>query len=139
MVKPTHLLDTNVCIQLLRGKGDPILKTLRSHDPGSIAVCSITLGELTFGAKLSGKDQEAVRVARLMQDFVQLPFAEQEAWEYGEIRHFLHRYGTPIGQLDMMIGAAARAQGLIVVTHNVKDFRRIPDLRLEDWESTTRK
>lgn len=134
MVKVSHLIDTNVCIQLLRGKGDSILQNLTTKPPGTVAVCSISVGELAFGARLSDRESERLRVARLLQDFVRVDFSEKEAWIYGDIRSHLHHIGKPIGQLDMMIGAVAKAHGWILVTHNQREFSRIPDLQLEDWQ-----
>jgi tRNA(fMet)-specific endonuclease VapC len=100
-----------------------------------VAVSTITLGELAFGAELSHREQEGRRVATLIQDFVTLPFTAKEAWTYGEIRGDLHRKGTPIGALDMMIAAVAKANDLVLVTHNLKDFERIPELHLKDWQA----
>lgn len=135
MVTVTHLLDTNVLIQILRGKGHQIVQQLETKSPGTIAISSISLGELALGAHLSEKETERFRVARLIQDFVRVPFSEKEAWSYGEIRGNLHKKGTPIGQLDMLIGAVAKANDWILVTHNQKEFSRIQGLQLEDWQS----
>lgn len=132
----THLLDTNALIQILRGRGKSIVKHLLDHPPGSVAVCSISLGELAFGARLVDGEDEAFRVARLMKDFFPAPFGEREAWEYGKIRSELHRAGTPIGQLDMQIAAVARCRRWVVVTHNTAEFERVEGLEVEDWQET---
>ncbi len=135
MVKATHLLDTNVCVQLLRGKGQDILGHLLRMQPGTAAISTITLAELSFGANLSGRLVESGRVAQLTQDFVLLPFSDQAAWEYGRLRHILHQNGTPIGALDLLIAAIACSEKLTLVTHNVAEFRRVPGLVLEDWQN----
>jgi tRNA(fMet)-specific endonuclease VapC len=77
---------------------------------------------------------EHIRVAKLIQDFISVPFSDKEAWVYGEIREDLHRRGTPFGQLDMMIAAVAKANAWILVTHNQKEFKRVRGLHLEDWQ-----
>jgi tRNA(fMet)-specific endonuclease VapC len=87
-----------------------------------------------FGAELVEGGEERYRVARLMKDFVLAPFGEREDWEYGAIRSEPHRSGTPIGQLDMQIAAAARCRNWIVVTHNTTEFSRVQGLRLVDWQ-----
>lgn len=93
----THLLDTNVMIRLLRGEGQDILTHLKRCIPGTIALSTISLAELSFGAQLSKRETESLRVQTLLQDFVVVPFGEQESWVYGHIRHKLQKKGTPIG------------------------------------------
>jgi len=130
----THVLDTNVLVRLLRGHGQDVLGRIIDMSPGSIAVSSITLAELAFGASLSMKANETERVLSLMKDFIAVPFGESEAWEYGKIRHELHQKGTPIGQLDLLIAAVARCHNWVVVTHNLSEFSRVEGLLLEDWQ-----
>ncbi len=134
MVTLTHLLDTNVCVQLLRNKPGNILHHLEHREPGSVGLCTVSLGELAFGAELSIREEEAGRVARLCSEFVMVPFSEEAAWVYGKLRGHLHRSGTPIGQLDLLIASVALQVGLILVTHNLEEFRRVPGLKLEDWQ-----
>lgn len=135
MVGVTHLLDTNVCIEILRNRGELILRHLELRPPGSVALSTVSLAELAFGAQLSNHQEEEARVARLLKDFVQAPFGEPAAWRYGKIRCALHKMGTPIGQLDMMIAAIALEEGWTLVTHNRRDFSRIDGLRIEDWQT----
>jgi tRNA(fMet)-specific endonuclease VapC len=135
VVSVTHLLDTNVCIEILRGRGGSILAHLESCIPGSVAVSTVTVGELAFGARLSRRPEESGRVARLLNDFVIRDFDASAAWEYGEIRHELHRSGQPIGNLDLLIAAIARANNYVLVTHNRNEFARIQRLKLEAWQT----
>jgi tRNA(fMet)-specific endonuclease VapC len=130
----THLLDTNVCVEILRGRGEKIVSRCVSHPPGSLVISAVSLGELAFGASLSTKENEAVRVATLVGDFQMIPFEDAAAWEYGKIRHELKKTGCPMGGLDLMIAATARANGWTVVTNNTGEFSRIRGLRLEDWQ-----
>lgn len=95
---------------------------------------SITLAELAFGAELSERPEEKGRISRLMLDIEVLPFHSETAWHYGAIRHGLHKAGMPIGQLDFLIAATALEHDLILVTHNIAEFKRVPNLRLEDWQ-----
>ena len=130
----SHLLDTNVCVELLRGKGARILSRIEVLAPGTVAVSAVSLGELAFGATLADRQSEAARVAELLADLQVIPFDGAVAWEYGTLRGELTKRGTPIGGLDMMIAATARFHRLTLVTHNQREFGRVPGLRLEDWQ-----
>jgi tRNA(fMet)-specific endonuclease VapC len=130
----SHLLDTNVCVELLRGRGQRILSRLEALAPGTVAVSSVSLGELAFGATLADRHTESVRVAQLVADLRVISFDDAVAWEYGTLRGELTKNGTPIGGLDMMIAATARFYRVILVTHNQREFCRVPGLRLDDWQ-----
>lgn len=122
-----------MCVELLRGRGRRILAHLERFEPGSIGISSVSLGELAFGATLSGRSTEAVRVAQLVADLRTIPFDDPIAWEYGALRGELTK-GTVIGGLDMMIAATARYHRLILVTHNRREFSRVPGIVVEDWQ-----
>lgn len=130
----THILDTTVCVQLLQPQRGALVERCVSHKAGSLAISSVTLGELAFGACLSAKETEAARVATLAGDLQIIPFDEAAALEYGRLRYELKTAGTPICGLDMMIAAAARANDWTLVTHNTAEFGKIQELRLEDWQ-----
>ena len=100
-----------------------------------IAISTITLGEMFTGSAKSEYPQRS----RAKQDaffirFAILPFDEVAADRFGDIRAYLEKRGTPIGPYDMQIAAIALVHGLIVVTHNVNEFSRVPNLKIEDWE-----
>jgi len=128
-----YMLDTNICIYAIKDR--PASLRARFNDQsGQMAISSIVLAELFFGAEKS-----AYRLANLavVESFAArlevLAFDPKAAGHYGEIRAQLDRAGTPIGAYDLMIGAHARAQGLILVTNNQREFNRIDGLRVENW------
>jgi tRNA(fMet)-specific endonuclease VapC len=104
---------------------------------GSVYLCSVVLAELYYGAMHSGATHQAgnlALIAKLRQDFVSLPFDDQAAQEYGNIRQHLAALGTPIGPNDLMIATIALVHRMTLVTHNTFEFSRVPGLTLEDWE-----
>lgn len=130
-----YSLDTNTCIRYINGRSLAIrqkLPTVAAHD---IVVCSVVRGELFYGAaKSQTPEQSAEKQARFLKPYATLPYDDVAAKEYGRIRAHLEGLGTPIGPYDMQIAAIAVVHGLIVVTHNTKEFGRIPWLTIEDWE-----
>ena len=130
-----YLLDTNTCIRYLNGRAPQIRERMQEIVDVDIAISSVTQGEMYAG---SAKSQTPHR-SRLKQDaffirFVSLPFDESAANEFGRIRAYLETAGTPIGPYDMQIAAIAVVHRLIVVTHNTREFGRLPELEIEDWE-----
>ncbi len=130
-----YLLDTNTCIRYINGRAPQIQRNMDSKSYADIAVSTITMGEMYYG---SAKSRTPKRSRELQDGFLRhfdsLSFGEDAAEEYGGIRAYLERRGTPVGRHDMLIAAIARANGLIVVTHNTREFERIPGLNVEDWE-----
>ena len=126
-----YLLDTNVCVVLLRtGGAGTVASRLRAVDQTEVAICSIVLTELLFGALRSQKvTANLAEVRQLARGFASFPFDDAAAEKHAEIRAQLAGAGKPIGPLDMMIAAIALAQDLTLVTHNVSEFSRIPGLR----------
>lgn len=131
----TYLLDTNVCIRMINGRSALARQKLLSHPVEEIIVCSIVRAELFYGASKS-KTPEATerKQALFLMPFASLPFDDAAAKTYGKIRAELERVGTPIGPLDLQIAAIALMHQLTLVTHNTREFNRIPQLQLEDWE-----
>ena len=132
----THLLDTNTCVEhLRRGSSSPITTRISSAPVGSIALCSVVLAELLYGAYRSANPTKAATEVQTFSNlFTSLPFNDHAAEEYAKIRSHLASLGTPIGPNDLMIAAIALANHLTLVTHNTKEFSRIPGLLLEDWQ-----
>jgi tRNA(fMet)-specific endonuclease VapC len=134
----TYLLDTNAWIAYLRQKHAGLMARIQREDPVDLCLCSIVLGELYYGAVRSGAAHEAANralIAQLRRRFVSLPFDDRAADEYGGIRAHLARLGTPIGPNDLLIAAIALANGVTLVTYNTAEFRRVPGLLLEDWQT----
>ncbi len=132
----THLLDTNTCIQHLRyGPASPVTKRIAAANPGDLAVCSVVVSELLYGARRS-KDvvKSLAEVRKFCRQFPSLPVDDAAAEEAGEIRADLAAKGTPIGPNDLLIAAVAVANGLTLVTHNTAEFSRVVGLKLEDWQ-----
>jgi tRNA(fMet)-specific endonuclease VapC len=133
----THLLDTNSCVVYLRrGSSSTIAARLASATPGSVALCSVVVAELLYGAERSNQPVKTVaEVRNFCRPFVSLAFDDRAAEQYAVVRAHLARLGTPIGPNDLMIAAIAIANGLTLVTHNTAEFSRVPGLALEDWQS----
>ncbi len=132
-----YLLDTNVCVRYLNGRSVAIRERLKATNAADIAVCSVVKAELFYGANRSNNSQRTLANQKQFLDlFVSLPFDDQAATVYGEIRAHLATRGTPIGANDLQIAAIALVNDLILVTHNTGEFNRLPRLRWEDWEIT---
>jgi len=130
-----YLPDTNVWIQFLNPGNNRVKDRMLSVESTTIQLCSVVKAELFFGAEKSNRKSDNHDVLRnLFADVPSLPFDDDAARKYGEIRAELSRVGTPIGPNDLMIAAIAIVHGLILVTHNTREFSRIKDLKLEDWE-----
>ena len=130
-----YLLDTNTCIRYINGRAPRIRDKLHSKSYSDIVVSSITKGEMYYGSLRSDFPiRSRAKQDDFLRNFDSLPFDDDAAEEYGSIRAYLANRGTPIGRHDMLLAAIARANGLIVVTHNTREFIRIPGLNVEDWE-----
>lgn len=129
-----YLLDTNICIYTIRHKPPHVLERFQEHQVGEIGLSSITAGELWYGVEKSqhpAKNQEAL--LKFLFPLEILPFDHLCAESYGKIRAHLESGGTPIGALDTLIAAQALSRGLTLVTHNTREFERVPGLKIEDW------
>lgn len=130
----TYLLDTNICIYIIKKKPLQIFNRFKSFPLGSIGISSITLAELRFGVEKSiqiEKNKMALEQFLLPLDI--LYFDDNAAIEYGIIRSYLENKGTPIGPLDTLIAAHAKSEGLTLVTNNESEFQRIDNLKIENW------
>ena len=129
-----YMLDTNICIYLIKQKPPKVLKHFKSHSIGDIGISSITLAELRYGVS---KSRHVERNRQALDEFI-LPleiedFNEKAAAEYGTIRANLEKAGKPIGSMDMLIGAHALSHGATLVTNNTKEFKQITSLKAVDW------
>ncbi len=129
-----YLLDTNICIALIRKKPPTVLAHITKHSITDIALSSITIAELQFGvSKSTVPHQNQQALDHFLLPFTFLDFDHTATSVYGTIRAFLEAQGTPIGALDTLIAAQAIAYDLILVTNNSREFMRVPNLVLEDW------
>lgn len=128
------MLDTNICIYIIKRKPPAVHERLAKLPVDQIAVSSITLGELRHGVEKSSARERNERVLhQFLAHVAVLTWDDAAAVHYGEIRAFLERKGTPIGAMDLMIAAHARSRQATLVTHNSREFQRVPDLLWEDW------
>ena len=130
-----YLLDTNVCINYLNFPNSRVGQRVQSTPAREIAVCSVVKAELFYGSKKSKNPTlNLAKQMKFLNQFQSLPFDDDSALFFGEIRAELAVKGTPIGPYDLQIAAIALANNLILVTHNTKEFSRISNLEIEDWE-----
>lgn len=132
-----YLLDTNTCISYLNNVNSPIAAKLKAHQPLDVVLCTIVEAELWHGAYNSVRYPKSVELLeRFLSGFRSIPFDSRAAQEFGKVRQILHSKGTPIGPFDLQIAAIAVVNGLTVVTHNTREFSRVPNLSIVDWEIT---
>jgi tRNA(fMet)-specific endonuclease VapC len=134
-----YLLDTNICIALIRQKPAALIQRLTSLQPGDAGISSITLAELFHGVEKSARPEQ--NMSALEQFLLPLDLADfdqDSALAYGKIRADLERTGQLIGSMDILIAAHAVSLDAIMVTNNVKEFQRVKGLFVEDWISETK-
>lgn len=130
-----YLLDTNAVIGLLKDAISPLARRARRENPNDIALSAIVAHELYYGAFRSKLRRE--NLARLdAMRFEVLAFGKEDAVSAGEIRASLAGVGSPIGPYDVLIAGQARARGLVLVTDNLREFRRVQGLGVESWSGT---
>jgi tRNA(fMet)-specific endonuclease VapC len=128
------LLDTNICVLLIRQKSPQVLAKLRSYPIPAIGISAITVAELQYGVQKSGQPaQNQQALDQFLLPLTIIPFDDGAALVYGQIRAYLEAQGLPIGALDTLIAAQAVNDNLILATNNVRDFSRVPGLKIEDW------
>ena len=127
------MLDTNICIYLINERDYMLRERFEAH-ASEICVSSITYAELYYGVTHSARvAQNARELEAFRRDLDVLPFEQDAAQHYGEIRHALTTRGQPIGANDLLIAAHARSLNAILVTNNAGEFERVPGLRVENW------
>jgi tRNA(fMet)-specific endonuclease VapC len=130
-----YLLDTNVCVVYLNGRSTAVRDRLLATPLTEMAVCSVVKSELFYGAMRSNNPTRTLeRQQEFLNRFVSLPFADEAAFAFGQIRAELASAGTPIGAYDLQIAAIALVNNLTLVTHNIREFKRIEKLKVDDWE-----
>ena len=130
------MLDTNICIYIIKNRPQSVLDELKKCNVGEIILSSITVSELIYGAY---KSQFVEKNLKAIEHFL-IPFDVAEydykaALAYGKLRASLEKKGQPIGSLDMLIAAHALSLDMTLVTNNIKEFKRIEGLNLENWVS----
>jgi tRNA(fMet)-specific endonuclease VapC len=129
-----YLLDTNICIYIIKKKPISVFEKFKSLSIGSIGISSITLAELQYGVMKSSnpeKNQEALE--KFITPLEIIDYDYNATIEYGKIRADLEKKGTPIGPLDTLIASHAKSLDLTLITNNEREFERIIGLKVENW------
>ncbi len=128
------LLDTNICVYLMKNRFPSLMERFMKVSPSELAVSAVTVFELEYGAAKSKWGTRTLENLPLfLSGFEIVPFDASDAAKAGQIRAFLESQGLPIGVYDLRIAAQGLARGYTVVTHNTGEFSRVPGLVLEDW------
>lgn len=129
-----YLLDTNICIYALSGRHAQLVKRIDALAPGEAVLSVVVHGELAYGiAKSQRREDAEMRLAALESLITVDPLPAEAGDHYGQIRSQLETAGTLIGASDLWIAAHARCEGLVLVTNNAREFRRVKGLKVEDW------
>jgi tRNA(fMet)-specific endonuclease VapC len=131
-----YMLDTNICIYVIKNRPAQLRERF-NNIADQLCISVVTLAELIYGAEKSARPHENLAVVeQFCARLDVLAFAERAASHYGQLWADIERAGQPVGIHDMMIGGHARSEGLTVVTNNLREFQRMPGLRLENWLSS---
>ena len=131
-----YMLDTDICIYLIRKKPPEVLQKFRGYSVGELGLSSITVAELQYGVQKSQyPDQNQQALEQFLLPLVMVDFDHRAAMVYGKIRSTLEKQGTLIGSLDMLIAAQALSLNVALVTNNTREFSRVPDLKVVNWAS----
>jgi tRNA(fMet)-specific endonuclease VapC len=129
-----YLLDTNICIYIQRQRPPAVLECFSKLKPGDAAISVITWGELLYGAERS---QQKAKVLGALDEFSGLvpvlPMPDAAGEVYGKMRAGLEAKGLPIGNNDLWIAAHAKSAGLTLVSNNLREFERVPGLKVQNW------
>lgn len=129
-----YVLDTNICIYIIKQKPQHLLQRFLTFSPGDLAISSVTVSELYYGVYKSKHIEKNLQALNnFLLPLEVLPFDDEAALFYGQIRAFLEKNGTPIGSLDLMIAAHTLSLGTTLITNNIKEFVRVPNLIVENW------
>ena len=129
-----YMLDTNICIYVIKHKPEKVLRKLQTIHPEDVCISSVTYAELVCGVEKSAAvEKNRLALSMLLANMEILDFDVEAADCYGKIRADLEKKGRPIGPLDMMIAGHGQSLGYTVVTNNVKEFSRVTALRIENW------
>jgi len=129
-----YLLDTNIVSYWMRGD-EKLVSKIKSRKPAELSICSVTLAEIYYGIEKSPfkKKERRNKIERISSQLEIHSFDELSARKYAMIRNQLEKFGLVISERDLQIASIAMANKLIVVTHNIKEFKRIVKLEVEDW------
>lgn len=133
---PRYMLDTDTCSYIMKRSSDVLLKRLQRIPTSDVCISVITKSELLFGVEVSPKwQQDEAALSAFLQYVEVLDFPDQASVHYASIRAKLKRAGRMIGANDLFIAAHARSLGATLVTYNMREFGRVPDLDIENWSA----
>ena len=129
-----YLLDTNICIYLIKNRPSAVLERFRQHSPQDVAISTITLFELQYGIEKSQyRERSEAALAKFLLPLNLIDLDRSSALEAAAIRAQLEKKGMPIGPYDLLIAGLARSRDWILVTNNESEFSRIDGLKIENW------
>jgi len=128
------MLDTDICIYIIKRKPGSVLKYFQRLQPGEISISAITFAELMNGAKKSHRVEDNIAILIELAELLEIkPFDQKAAIAYGDVRSSLEKKGNIIGSYDLLIAAHALSLDCILVTNNEKEFSRVDGLKIENW------
>ncbi|NDF77925.1 MAG: type II toxin-antitoxin system VapC family toxin [Betaproteobacteria bacterium] len=127
------LLDTNTCIYIINNRPPNVLERFRKYKAGEVGISSIAASELAYGVAKSGSVRNRKALEMFLAPLKVLPFDSQCLWFYADLRASLEKQGLTIGAMDTLIAAHALSIDGTLVTNNLKEFARVPKLKLENW------
>jgi len=128
-----YLLDTNICIYVINVRPPAVLERFLAHEIDGLGISAITASELYWGVCKSGSVRNRTTLEKFLAPLTIVDYDLRAAQHYGELRAYLEKQGTPIGSLDQQIAAHALALDMTLVTNNMREFERVPGLRVENW------
>ncbi len=127
------LLDTNICIYIINQRPQHVIEQFQQYRSGDLGLSTVVASELAYGVAKSGSQKNREALEMFLAPFEIMPFDEQCVWVYGDLRSDLEKRGEPIGSLDTMIAAHALSIDARLVTNNLREFSKVPKLKLENW------
>ncbi|MCE2856169.1 MAG: type II toxin-antitoxin system VapC family toxin [Comamonadaceae bacterium] len=127
------MLDTNTCIYIINNRPPNVLERFRKYKAGEVGISSIAASELAYGVAKSGSLKNRTALEMFLAPMQILPFDSQCLWFYADLRASLEKQGLSIGPMDTLIAAQALSIDGTLVTNNIKEFMRVPKLKLENW------
>ena len=127
------LLDTDTCIYIINNRPPNVLERFRKYKAGEVGISSIAASELACGVAKSGSAKNRKALEMFLAPMQILPFDSQCLWFYADLRAYLEKQGLAIGPMDTLIAAQALSIGGTLVTNNIKEFMRVPKLKLDNW------
>jgi tRNA(fMet)-specific endonuclease VapC len=128
-----YMLDTDICLYVINMRPPAVLEKFLSHESDGLGVSAVTAAELWFGVRKSGSRRNLLLLDKFLAPLAIADFGADAARTYGEVRVALEAKGTPISPLDTQIAAHALALGVTLVSNNLREFKRVPKLKLENW------